>query len=97
MQQRAGQRLRAADPAALLQVLQGADREDDTVLAAEAGKQLLDLVVGRAGGEAALDREGQQRHGEGRRPGVDDADPVAPQLLGGERGRLEVPESFADS
>ena len=96
LQQRAGERLRAADPAALLQVLQGADREDDTVLAAEAGKQLLDLVVGRAGGQAALDREGQQCHGERRRPRVHDANPVSPHLLGGERCRLEVPDSFAD-
>ena len=64
MEQRAGERLRLADPPALLQVLERADREDDRVVPLEAVDQLLELAVGRAPSEAPLDREREHRDRE---------------------------------
>src|SRR5581483_8529342 len=89
VEQRAGQRLRASDPAALLQVLERADREDDAVLAAETLHQRGDLLRSGAALEAALDRERELRAGERRGAAVDEHDPAAAELGGGERGGLE--------
>ena len=73
VEQRAGERLGAADAAALLEVLERGDREDDAVLLLEPLDQRLDLLVGRAPREPALDREREQPDRERRGLGVDDA------------------------
>ena len=80
VEQRAGERLGAADATALLEVLERGDREDDAVLLLEPLDQRLDLLVGRAPREPALDREREQPDRERRGLGVDDADPVASDL-----------------
>ena len=88
VEQRPGERLGAADAATLLEVLERGDREDDAVLLLEPLDQRLDLLVGRALREPALDRERQEPDGERGGLGVDDPDPVASDLGGGGDGRL---------
>src|SRR6185369_17302420 len=56
VEQRARERLRLADPPALLQVLERGDREDDAVRALEPLDQLRDLLVRRPVAEAPVDR-----------------------------------------
>ena len=80
VQQCSRERLRTADAAALLEVLERRDREDDAVLLLEPLDQHLDLLVGRTAGEPALDREREQPDRERRGLGVDDPDPVATDL-----------------
>ena len=88
VEQGAGERLGAADAAALLEVLERGDREDDAVLLLEPLDQRLDLLVGRAPREPALDREREEPDRERRGLGVDDVDPVASDLGGRGDGRL---------
>ena len=99
VQQRPRERLRATDPAALLQVLERADGEDDAVLARwnrSISASISSSVVPRARRRWIASASSPDR--QGGRPGVDDADPVAADQLGRrERRDWNVPESFAES
>ncbi len=80
VEQGAGERLRLADPAAALQVLERRAGEHDPVRASEALDELLDLLVGRPTGEPALDRLREEAQREGHRAGVDDAHVVSAEV-----------------
>ncbi len=87
-EERPGERLSLADASSFLQVLQRPDREHDPVLPLEAVDQLLELGIGRAGGEPPLDRERQHPDCERRGLRVDQPHPVRTGDPGGLHGRL---------
>ena len=98
VEQGAGERLGAADATALLEILERGDREDDAVLLLEPRDQRLDLLVGRAPREPALDREREEPDRERRSLGVDDAGSGRrPPASAAVTADWYVPESFADS
>ena len=88
---------RAADAAAAREVLERVDGEEQPALAAVALDELVDLLVGRAALEPALDREPEHRDRRRRGLGVDRRAPGRRRARAAAvRALSNVPESFAE-
>ena len=97
VEQRAGERRGAADPAAAGEVVERVDREEQPVLAPVALDERVDLLVGRAALEPPLDRE--REHRDRRRDGarVDHAHRAAELAAAAASALANVPESVEES
>ena len=87
--QLSGERLRAPDAAAAREELERVDREEQAVLAQVALDERVDLLVGRAALEPALDRGREHRGRDRRALGVDRPHPAVAELRSGGARALE--------